>query len=335
MTELHGIDISHWQSGLNVAKTGKDFVIAKATQGVSMVDAECDNFIQAAKKAGMKYGVYAFYDYDDGSPEAQADFFVKHVQGYVGEGILVLDWENGNTKDVATAKKFLDRVYAKTGVKPLIYFNKSVLGSADWSSVAKADYGLWYARYVDDLTDSVSPWKSAALWQSTSSGHVSGYSGNVDLDTFFGDKAAWDAYAGKKSSGGDTPAPAPKPKPEPKDEIDVDGWWGTDTTRLGQEVYGTHVDGKVSGQNVAYKAKNPGLAQGWQWESGSKITGSQLILAIQKEFHVPAADANGIWGPATAKRLQEHYGITEDGVVSGPSELVKALQRTWNAGKKH
>jgi hypothetical protein len=168
---------------------------------------------------------------------------------------------------------------------------------------------------------------------------VNGYSGNVDLDTFYGDRAAWDAYAGKKSSsgggdkpdsGGDTPDVTPD-----TGKVDVDGYWGTSTTKLAQQIYGTSVDGDVSGQNQSYKASNPGLVQGWQWHTGSNITGSQLILAIQHTFHVDAKDANGIWGPNTAKRLQDHYGITQDGVVSGPSELVKALQRTWNAGKKY
>jgi GH25 family lysozyme M1 (1,4-beta-N-acetylmuramidase) len=327
MSELHGGDVSHWQAGLNLAKTGWDYAIMKATDGTNFVDDHCDGFVNQAKAAGMKYGVYHFYE---GGGSAEADYFVKHVSGYIGHALLALDFET-HTTDVAGAKAFLDRVHSKTGVKPVIYFNRSVLTSNDWSSVEKADYGLWYARYTDAL-DSTSPWAGPALWQHTSSGHVAGYSGSLDLDTFYGDHAAWDAYA-----KGTTPAPepAPTPTPAPSGDVDVDGWWGTDTTKLAQHVYGTSVDGKVSGQNTAYHAGNPGLVQGWQWETGSKITGSQLILAIQHAFNVDAADANGIWGPNTAKTLQRHYGITADGVVSGPSELVKALQRTWNAGKRH
>lgn len=329
MTELKGLDVSHWQTGLDLGKTGLDFAIMKATDGTNFVDDQCDHFVNQAKKAGMKYGVYHFYE---GGGSKEADYFVKNVKGYIGQALLALDFET-HTSDVSGAKAFLDRVKSQTGVKPVIYFNRSVLTSNNWSSVEKADYGLWYARYQSSL-DSTSPWAGPALWQYTSSGHVSGYSGNVDLDKFFGDKAAWDAYA----EGSSAPAPKPDPEPDPKpsgDTVDVDGWWGTDTTRLAQRIYGTTVDGEVSGQNMAYRDSNPGLAQGWQWHTGQYITGSALILAIQHTFHVADSDANGIWGPATCKRLQDHYGITQDGVVSGPSELVKALQRTWNAGKKY
>jgi len=45
-------------------------------------------------------------------------------------------------------------------------------------------------------------WKFAALYQYTSSGRLSGYSGDLDLDVFYGDRAAWDAYAGGSSSSG-------------------------------------------------------------------------------------------------------------------------------------
>ena len=35
---LKGIDISHWQANLDIASTGAEFVICKATQGTTFVD---------------------------------------------------------------------------------------------------------------------------------------------------------------------------------------------------------------------------------------------------------------------------------------------------------
>lgn len=54
---LKGIDISSWQSGLNIAAVPADFVIIKATQGTWMVDKTCDGFYQQCKAAG-DYVVY-------------------------------------------------------------------------------------------------------------------------------------------------------------------------------------------------------------------------------------------------------------------------------------
>lgn len=46
------------------------------------------------------------------------------------------------------AKKWLDRVKAKTGVTLGIYASKSVCFAYDWSSVAKT-YPLWVAQYLN------------------------------------------------------------------------------------------------------------------------------------------------------------------------------------------
>ena len=61
----------------------------------------------------------------------------------LGEAVLVLDWEVEATWNVAWAKQWLDRVYEKTGVKPMIYMSGAVITGNDWSSVVAGDYGLW------------------------------------------------------------------------------------------------------------------------------------------------------------------------------------------------
>lgn len=196
---LKGIDISVWQRGLNIAATGAEFAICKATQGTTIVDPCCDTHYQAAKKLGLKLGVYHYAS--GGDPIAEADFFVKNIRGYIGEAILILDWEkNQNSRYNEHAfwcLKFLNRVKELTGVKPLIYMSASVIKVADWSSIVKADYGLWVAGYPDgrdswDIPDfkwDVSPWPFYAIWQYSSS------NGRLDRDVFTGDRAAWDKYA--------------------------------------------------------------------------------------------------------------------------------------------
>ena len=207
---LKGIDISHWQKGIDLGAIDVDFVIIKATEGNGYTDVMCDTFYQKAKSLGKKLGVYHFARPDLGNTaEAEADWFIKETLGYHKEAMLVLDWESGDLTNVAWAKAWLDRVYSKTGVKPVIYMSASVMHSADWSSVVNADYGLWVANYgTNDGTAQESVfnryplkyWSFYALWQYTSKGRLNGYNGNLDLNYFSGDGTAWDKYAGGSPS---------------------------------------------------------------------------------------------------------------------------------------
>ena len=207
---LKGIDISHHQKGIDLGAIDTDFVICKATEGNGYTDEMCDTFYQKAKSLGKKLGVYHFARPDLGnSAEAEADWFVKETLGYHKEAILVLDWESGDLTNVSWAKAWLDRVYEKTGVKPIIYMSASVMSSADWSSVVDADYGIWVANYgKNDGTAQESVfdryplkyWSFYALWQYTSKGRLNGYNGNLDLNYFSGDSSAWDKYAGGSPS---------------------------------------------------------------------------------------------------------------------------------------
>ena len=207
---LKGIDISHWQEGIDLGAIDVDFVICKATEGNGYTDVMCDTFYQKAKSLGKKLGVYHFARPDLGnSGEEEADWFIKETLGYHKEAMLVLDWESGDLTNVAWAKAWLDRVYSKTGVKPVIYMSASVMHGADWSSVVNADYGLWVANYGTNngtAQESVFDryplkyWSFYALWQYTSKGRLNGYNGNLDLNYFSGDGNAWDKYAGGSPS---------------------------------------------------------------------------------------------------------------------------------------
>lgn len=108
--------------------------------------------------------------------------------------------------------------------------------------------------------------------------------------------------------------------------IDVDGKWGEDTTRKAQEVFGTTVDGIVTDQYKAYKSQNPGLIS-FEWKDKPSDYGSELIRAIQKKV---GATVDGHIGPETIKKMQKWLGTVQDGVVSNPSDMVKAFQKWLN-----
>lgn len=334
---MKGIDISHWQDGLDLSKvSGIEFVIIKATDGTSMVDPKCDHFYQQAKKLGLHRGVYHFYEGGDGTKEA--DFFLHNIGGYVGDAILALDFET-HTTDVADAKKFLDRVYAKTGVKPVIYMSASVKNANNWSSVAKADYGLWLARWGSEA-GSPSPWKNMALWQYTDNLNKAGF--RLDGDEFYGDGDTWNAYAGKHDDDV-KPEPHPEPDTKPVPDVEVDGVWGSATIKQRQTIlfnmglYDGAIDGTFDHQNPYWKDKNPGLGSGWGWDSNYKGKGgSSTIKADQKRLAKRGlydGEIDGLAGEQYFRALQKDQQTTVDGVISRPSKVVKAIQTDGNKGK--
>lgn len=239
---MNGIDISKWQSGIDLSAVKADFVIVKATEGIGYVDKSCDGFFQKALSLGKKLGFYHFAR-PTNDPVREADFFYNNCRGYFGKGIPILDWESGNTSNVAWAKRWLDRVYQLSGVKPVIYMSESVVNANNWSAVAAADYGLWVAKYRDNNPDynysmanagsrpKVKWWKFYCMWQWTSTGRLNGYGGYLDCDVFYGDQSTWDAYVGKSTSvAKPQPKPAAKTTSQLAEEV-IAGQWGNGEDR--------------------------------------------------------------------------------------------------------
>lgn len=239
---LTGIDISKWQgAGFNV-DAAADFVICKATEGTGYVDPLCDKFYQQAKAKGKLLGVYHFARPDLGTTgEAEADFFVKNIKGYIGEAILVLDYECAPYSD-DWAYAFAKRVHDLTGVWPMLYASASKINGVNWSKTAK-NCGLWIAGYPNaynvpnpptpkpsDMPYGIGAWPFWAIWQYTSS------AGALDRDIANMDATAWRKYAAVNGEAKPTPQPDPKPTPTKKtneqiaDEV-IAGKWGNGADR--------------------------------------------------------------------------------------------------------
>ncbi|QAY16135.1 lysin A [Arthrobacter phage Sonali] len=247
---MYGIDVSSWQSDLDINAVKADFVIVKATGGTGYVNPACVKHVTAAKKRGLPVGIYHFAHEQgfQGSAVAEAQFFLSQVRGFLdGQTLLVLDWEGDNDWDTAWAKTWLDTVFKATGVRPLIYLNGHNSRAYDWSAVINANYGLWYAEYaVTTPTQGYVAWDKvsgawepasiahcpapawgkagAVMWQFADHAMIPGYGAGLDANVFYGDRNTWAAYCRK--AGAPAPAPAapkpvqaaPKPavKPAPK-----------------------------------------------------------------------------------------------------------------------
>ena len=222
---LRFIDISNWQSGLDLRSMDIDAVVVKATEGNWFVDPSCDGWVQQAIDMDMPWGFYHFANVSD--PIEEADYFISNCDNYFGHGIPILDWEGNpygsGDQSVDWVNQFVNRVHSKTGVWPWIYgnpwrFNQGgvepncmrwVASYPDVVSPSFSDAEGWEAPYADGLV---------GAWQFCSDGRVSGYDGNLDCDLFYGDKDMWAAYTCKPVE--DDPIIEDMPVENPVDETD-------------------------------------------------------------------------------------------------------------------
>ena len=201
---LRGIDIASHQAGLNVATIDADFVIVKATQGKAYTNPYCAEWVEAALARGLKVGIYHYIGGQGASGEM--DFFYRSCKGWDGRVMWCLDWEayqNSAWGNLSYLESCISKLKALTGKPPMVYASSSVF---PWSLCEKYGCGTWVAQYasMDPTGYQDSPWNEGAypcaIRQYTSTGRVRGWGGNLDLNKFYGDAAAWDAYCGASTS---------------------------------------------------------------------------------------------------------------------------------------
>lgn len=208
---LSFIDISNHQGkdglSLSAVLPRVDAVVCKATEGLDFVDSYCDRFVQTCRRAGKPWGFYHFAR--NGDPSKEAAFFINSTVNYFGEGIPILDWEDGQS--VGWVNEFVRLVHGQTGVWPWIYANPWRFNQGG----VESNCGRWVAGYPLAVNrdagyglDHEMPYETDGLvcaWQFTSTGRVSGYSGDLDCNVFYGDESGWSRYAGCVSpdDGGD------------------------------------------------------------------------------------------------------------------------------------
>lgn len=197
--DMQGIDVSNWQSGIDISAVPSDFVICKATQGTWYTSPDFYRQASETVSSGKYLGVYHYAE--GGDVRAEADHFIDVVGSYIGRAVLVLDWESqdngGYWQMEGWVKQWCDYVHQRTGVKPMVYCSQSIMHNF----AGIGDYGLWIAQYADYAQTGYqsNPWNEGAygcaIRQYSSTGRLSGYSGNLDLNKAYMDGDAWMAYA--------------------------------------------------------------------------------------------------------------------------------------------
>ena len=212
--EMDGIDISGWQPDIDLAKMDIDFAIIKATEGTNYVNPTFAKHQKQAAELNLLQGFYHYFS--GGDPVEEAQHFLHTVDNHIGDGVLFLDWEEmNNKKDFASgpskAKVWLDYVYQKTKIKPVLYTSYSEVNYHDYQSIRDAGYQLWGARYPSNNTHqgfADEPWtpdnSSWGAWgdekdifarQYSGNGKLDGYKNPLDLNKAYVSKTEWKKMA--------------------------------------------------------------------------------------------------------------------------------------------
>lgn len=213
---MNGIDISSYQAELNAGIVPSDFVFIKATEGTNYINPTWKEQAGQVTQANKLLGYYHFAS--TGNPISEADFFISVVKDYMGKVILVLDFEASaiNTWGNVGARQFLNRVQEKTGITPMIYMSSEVTRQFNWTIISNTN-ALWVAQYAsmtptgyqsEPWTDGqgYGAWSSAAIHQYSSSGSLTNWNGQLDLNIAYINANQWKEISGGGNTNNITPA---------------------------------------------------------------------------------------------------------------------------------
>lgn len=197
-----GVDISSWQGGINwgsVRSAGIEFAWMKATEGTTYKDPTFSANYLGAYNAGVIRGAYHFARPDVSGGAAQADFFASNGGAWSRDNLTlpgVLDIEGTCYGKTPAAMQpwildFYNKYKARTGRDIVIYTSASWWNSCTggWTGMS-ARSPMWVAHWTSAGSPSIPQgFPFWTVWQYTSTGSVSGISGNVDRDRFSGDRS--------------------------------------------------------------------------------------------------------------------------------------------------
>ena len=313
---LKVVDISSHQSVTISTEVGAEGCIVKATQGTGYVNPKCDAQYQHAKKNGLKLGAYHYAG--GGDPVAEADYFLKNIQGYIGEAILVLDWEeyqNAQYNNMNWCRQFVDRIHEKTGIWCIMYGNRQ--DANRFKNVAN-DCGLWFAGFPDlrasweapSFPYNIAPWKNMVGWQYTTS------NGTLDRNHFYITREQWDKYAKSNSKN-----PKPEnPKPIPEKPSGTYDFSGKSLETIASDV----VSGKV-GDGEDRKTKLGGLYNGVQAIINHRANPNKAGAAVNTLAAEVKAGRLGN-GEARKKLLGTYYKPVQDAINGSATTRVYTVK---------
>lgn len=270
-----GIDVSSWQGNIDFASvknSGIEIVYIKSSEGSSYKDPYFEQNYKNAKANGLKVG---FYHYVTArtveQAKSQANFFASVISGNEPDCKLAMDFEVFGNLSVnqinEISKAFLETLINATNKEVLIYSNS--YSARTIFSKELAIYPLWVANYGVSEPGGNDKWDTWVGWQYTSTGRVSGISGNVDRDRFTDGVFLSDVSA--------IPTPETPSVPEEDNRIIYTVKSGDTLSKIARE-YGTTVNNIVS---LNPSITNPNLIYPGE-QLAIKTTNSSIVYTVVK-----------------------------------------------------
>lgn len=196
---VEGIDISAHNGVVcfdSLAAAGIDFVYLKASEGVSFRDQSFIRNFEAARKAGLAIGAYHFFRFDcDGA--MQSVNFLKAIGDLKPDLPLAIDveeWRNAPGETTSIVRERLEVLVAllrAQGYQVMIYTNKQGHARFVRDGFKAHDVPeIWICSFTNPPLGH-EKWR---LWQHSHLGRLPGIRGNVDLNTFNGNRRQWSAW---------------------------------------------------------------------------------------------------------------------------------------------
>lgn len=199
MSEILGIDVSHYQKKIDwakVAASGRRFTIMKCQYEAMShrIDETFEYNYEEAGKNGLARGVYIFIaSASMADPERDARCLLQHLNGRPLEYGIWLDLEAQVLR--AKGKAYIrglvtiyTNIFRNAGYYVGIYCNRDWYLNVIHPDLKKL-FDFWIARYPRNDTGIYNAYSSlkpspemAVAWQYSSKGNVPGITGPVDLD---------------------------------------------------------------------------------------------------------------------------------------------------------
>ncbi len=297
---MKGIDVSKHQGSINwnqVKNTDVDYAIIRCGFGdnySSQDDSQWSANANACTSLGIPFGVYIYsYAQNTSQAKSEADHVLRLVKGYNLDFPIYIDLEDNTQSGLSAstlgniAKTFCDTVQ-NAGYEVGVYANKYWWTSKLTSSVFNnSSWHKWVAQYNSNCTYS----GDYEMWQATSSGKVSGISGNVDLNFYFG------SYVSNST------APV------------ISSWNIKDVDRDGYTAYATITDdNRVTEVLFPTKLENGN----WEWLTPTKIVGNTYYCRIDVSM----------WNYAEGNYTTHIYAYDDQRNVTGVPCVAKYIDRT-------
>ncbi|MBV0891690.1 glycoside hydrolase family 25 protein [Paracoccus sp. Z118] len=205
---VHGVDVSRYQGDVDwhaARRAGIQFAFIKATEGGDHADPAFRRFWAQTRAAGIPRGAYHFYYFCRGGAE-QAAWYIANVPRERGSLPPVVDLEWVHTSRTCRYKPSPAEIHREVGIfmsvlqqyygqRPVVYTTVDFYREADMRNFP-AEFWL---RSVADHPRRTYPGARWTFWQYSGTGTAPGFSGNVDLNAFFGSPLQWRQWVNRRS----------------------------------------------------------------------------------------------------------------------------------------